>query len=201
MRRAIVMEVSYDRLLASQALRSFLSLDENAETPPELFFILEKIKTREFAPGQTIIREGEQADSLFIIDKGQADVISESGGSVVIGQLEGGDVFGEVALLTGKTRTATIVAKTDLVAFQLFKSDLDQVTKANPQIIGTLLQKLYRRLTDSYLALEERNKELQKMSKIREELATLFTSVVLLITVYTFVLGVLSNDFITRYLP
>lgn len=120
---------------------------------------------------------------------------------MVIGQLEDGDVFGEVALLTGKTRTATIVAKTDLVAFQLFKSDLDQVTKANPQIIGTLLQKLYQRLTDSYLALEERNRQLQKMSKIREELATLFTSVVLLITGYTFVLGILSNDFITRYLP
>lgn len=195
------MDALYESLLASQALRSFFDLGEEDELPPELFLILERVKTRNFHPGETIIREGDQADSLFIIDKGQADVISESSGGMVIGQLEEGDFFGEVALLTGKTRTATVAAKTEMVAFQLFRDDLDQVTKAYPHIIGTLLQKLYQRLKESYLALEQRNTELQRMSKIREELATLFTSVVLLITGYTFVLGVLGNDLITQYLP
>lgn len=74
------MEASYEKLLASRALRSFFSLDDGSEAPPELFLILEHIKTRKFAPGDTIIREGDRADSLFIIDRGRADVISESGG-------------------------------------------------------------------------------------------------------------------------
>jgi len=191
----------YSSLLASQALRNFFNLDKSDNIPKELFLILDRIKSRYFKPGQIIIREGDQADSLFIIDKGQADVLSDSSGGVVIGQLGEGDFFGEVALLTGQTRSATVIAKTEIVAFELFRDDLDQVTKAHPHIIGTLLQKLYNRLTESYLALEERNKALQRMSKIREELATLFTSVVLLITCYIFILGVLSNDLIIRHMP
>jgi CRP-like cAMP-binding protein len=196
-----MMEVSYENLLASKALRSFFDLQEEDEVPQELFLILDKIRIRIFKPGERIIREGDQADSLFIIDQGQADVISESAGGVLIGQLQAEDFFGEVALLTGKTRTATVAAKTELVAFELFREDLDQVTKAYPHIVGTLQQKLYERLKVSYLALEQRNEELQKLSNIRTELASLFTSVVLLITGYTFILGVLSNDLINQYLP
>lgn len=193
--------MSYEDLLSSRALRSFFSLKDEDVFPEELYLILERIKTRNFKPGEKIISEGDKADSLFIIDKGEAYVISESGGGIPIGQLKAGDFFGEVALLTGKTRTATIIARTDITAFELFKDDLDHITRAHPHIIGTLLQKLYDRLKVSYLSLEQRNEELKKMSRIRTELASLFTSVVLLITGYTFILGILNNKLIINYLP
>ncbi len=144
----------YENFLYSQALRSFFSLNEKNEVPKELYLILDRIKTRQFKPGEKIIQKGDKADSLFIIEKGQADVISESSGGIVIGQLNSGDFFGEVALLTGKTRTATIIARTNMTVYELFKDDLDQVTKTHPHIIGTLLQKLYDRLKVSYLSLE-----------------------------------------------
>ncbi|HHW47617.1 MAG TPA: cyclic nucleotide-binding domain-containing protein [Clostridiaceae bacterium] len=191
----------YENLLSSNSLRSFFSLNEEREIPKELYLILDRIKTRHFTPGERIIREGDKADSLFIIENGQADVISESSGGVLIGQLNSGDFFGEVALLTGKTRTASIVAKTDMTVYEIFKDDLEQVTKSHPHIIGTLLQKLYDRLKVSYLSLEEKNEELKKMNKIRTELASLFTSIVLLITSYTFILGLLSTEAIVRHLP
>lgn len=194
-------KTQYESLLSSQALRSFFSLNEGDEVPEELCLILKRIKARNFNSGERIIREGDKADSLFVIDKGQADVISESGSGMVIGQLKPEDFFGELALLSGNTRTATIVARTDMSVFELFRDDLEQVTKAYPHVIGTLLQKLYERLKLSYLSLEQKNEELLKMSKIRTELASLFTSVVLLITGYTFILGILNNDLIIRYLP
>jgi len=195
------MDKLYGNYLASKALRSFFSLNEADEVPKELYLILDRIKTRSFKPGDIIIREGDRADSLYIIENGQADVISDSSGGILIGQLNSGDFFGEVALLTGKTRTATIVARTEMTVYELFKDDLDQVTKAHPHIIGTLLQKLYDRLKVSYLALEKKNEELQRMSKIRTELASLFTSIVLLITGYTFILGLLNNQLIISHLP
>lgn len=156
------MNMLYESFLSSSALRSFFSLNEGDEIPKELYLILDRIKTRHFMPGDKIIREGDQADSLFIIENGQADVISESGGGILIGQLNSGDFFGEVALLTGKTRTASIVARTDMTVYEIFKDDLEQVTKSHPHIIGTLLQKLYDRLKVSYLSLEEKNEELKK---------------------------------------
>jgi CRP-like cAMP-binding protein len=192
--------VSYDSLLSSQALRSFLSLHEGDEAPRELFLILDKISPRLFKSGEIIIREGDEADSLYIIDQGHADVISESSGGVLIGQLQAGDFFGEVAILTGKTRTATIAAKTGMRVFELARKDLNQLTEAYPHIVGTLLQKLYDRLKISYLSLEERNEELQQMINMRMELASLFTSVVLLITFYTFILGFLNADVIGQHL-
>lgn len=194
------MDVSYDSLLSSQALRSFFSLQEGDEAPGELFLILDKISPKLFKSGEIIICEGDEADSLFIIDQGHADVISESSGGVLIGQLQAGDFFGEVAILTGKTRTATIAAKTSMRVFELAREDLNQLTEAYPHIVGTLLQKLYDRLKISYLSLEERNEELQQMVNMRMELASLFTSVVLLITFYTFILGFLNADFIGQHL-
>jgi CRP-like cAMP-binding protein len=149
-------KTQYENLLSSQALRSFFSLNDGDEVPEELYLILKRIKVRNFNSGERIIREGDKADSLFVIDKGQADVISESGGGVVIGQLKPEDFFGEVALLSGNTRTATIVARTDMSVFELFRDDLEQVTKAYPHVIGTLLQKLYERLKLSYLSLEQK---------------------------------------------
>ncbi|HHV96176.1 MAG TPA: cyclic nucleotide-binding domain-containing protein [Clostridiaceae bacterium] len=195
------MKTLYENLLSSQALLDFFGLKDKDEAPKELFFVLDRIKMRNFKAGEKIIQEGDKADSLYIIDKGQADVISESSGGIIIGQLKEKDFFGEVALLTGKTRTATVVAKTDMVTFQLFREDVDQVIKNYPHIIGTLFQKLYERLKVSYLSLEERNEQLQKMSKIRTELASLFSSVVLMITCYTFILGLLNNDLLIQYLP
>jgi len=81
-----------------------------------------------------------------------------------------------------------------MTVYEIFKDDLEQVTKSHPHIIGTLLQKLYDRLKVSYLSLEEKNEELKKINKIRTELASLFTSIVLLITSYTFILGFLSTE-------
>ena len=88
----------------------------------------ERMVLRTYPPGATIIREGEQPDYLYVISHGEAVVTrgDEHGADVVVNTLREGDYFGEVGLLTGEARNATVRAKTsvevlvmDLEAFRM----------------------------------------------------------------------------------
>jgi thioredoxin reductase (NADPH) len=69
-----------------------------------------------FPPGSVVIREGEPSDRFFVIAKGQAVVVQRdaSGGERELGTLGPGDYFGEVGILSGHTRNASVRAKTSL---------------------------------------------------------------------------------------
>jgi thioredoxin reductase (NADPH) len=69
-----------------------------------------------FPPGTVVIREGEQSDRFFVIAKGEAVVIQRdaAGAERIIDTLRAGDYFGEIGLLSGQTRNATVRAKTSL---------------------------------------------------------------------------------------
>jgi CRP-like cAMP-binding protein len=181
--------------LSSQALRKFFNLDETDQIPEEISYILDQTELIRFDPGDTITKEGDFGDALFVIDSGSADVISDSSGGMVIGEVNEGDFFGEVALMTGGLRTATIMARTPMLVFKIYKDGIDYLSEVYPHIAGTLLQKIYTRLSSSYFRLEQKNAELRQLSHMRLELASLFTNVVLLITLYTFILGLINSDF------
>ena len=72
---------------------------------------VERMKLRRFLAGQTIIREGDPADSFFILTRGAASVRRNGpDGEREISTLKAGDFFGEVGLLTGTARNATVRA-------------------------------------------------------------------------------------------
>ena len=73
--------------------------------------IKESVELQRFAPGQTIVRQGEPADSFYLVRIGFVKV-SENypGGEVVLAYLSRGDYFGEIGLLSGGVRTATCTA-------------------------------------------------------------------------------------------
>ena len=72
---------------------------------------VERMKLRRFLAGQTIIREGDPADSFFILTRGAASVRRNGpDGEREISTLKAGDFFGEVGLLTGTPRNATVRA-------------------------------------------------------------------------------------------
>ncbi len=77
---------------------------------------------RRFAPGATVVREGEPGQDAYIITQGHATVSSEG---VPIRSMVPGDVFGETALLAGGTRTATVTADTELVTLVVSQGSLD----------------------------------------------------------------------------
>ncbi len=71
----------------------------------------------QFDPGTVIIRQGEPADNFYLITKGQVEVVNHhpSGQDVVLGELGRGECFGEIGLLLGRPRTATVRAKAESV--------------------------------------------------------------------------------------
>lgn len=191
-----------EEYLASPALRSFLGMDmslKEEDMPGELSAILDVIQRLDFKEGEKIVSEGDEGDSLFIIESGKADVIKESSGGCLINQLQESDVFGELALFTGEKRSATVLAHTDVEAFKLARKDFESLTAGYPQITGTFLKKVYNRLTDSYKEMKILNEQLASSNRIRTELASLFTSIVLVITAYTFVISILNSSFLNTY--
>ena len=78
----------------------------------ELEKIARVMRERRFAAGDTVTKEGATGVGFFIIEEGTADVTVAG---APVGSIGPGDYFGEVALLTGSARTATIVATTDML--------------------------------------------------------------------------------------
>ena len=80
----------------------------------ELQQIAAAASTLTFPAGTVLAREGDVGREFMVIDDGTADVVI---GGAVVNQLGPDDSFGEVALLDGGVRTATVVASTDVVAY------------------------------------------------------------------------------------
>lgn len=80
-----------------------------------------RMKILTFPPGAVVMREGEASDRFFVIAKGEAVVVQRgaSGAERVLNTLRAGDYFGEVGILTGHTRNATVRAKTSLEVMAL----------------------------------------------------------------------------------
>jgi pyruvate,water dikinase len=110
---------------------------EDAEDVARLF------KRRHFAPGETITKEGAGGAAFFLIESGEAEV------SVKGHQrppLAAGDHFGEIALIDGGERSATITAGSEVVCFGLTYWDFQPLVQENAAIAWGLLQSLVKRL-------------------------------------------------------
>ena len=96
-----------------------------------------------YAAGERIIEEGAPGDSFFVIDRGEVEVSKTLAGKAhTLARLMEGQFFGEMALLTGERRSASVVAVTDVDLFMIDKSGFEGVLIANPAIavdISTIL--------------------------------------------------------------
>lgn len=92
------------------------------------------------APGEAVMRRGEAGDSLYLLAEGVLEVRipDADGAEVPVDRLHPGAVFGEMSLLTGQPRSATILALTDAVAFRLTRADIDPVLRARPALLDGL---------------------------------------------------------------
>jgi len=101
----------------------------------ELRAAASRFRSLHYSAGEKIIEEGAPGDSFFLVDRGEVQVSKKMGGYVrELARLMEGQFFGEMALLTGERRTATVVAATDVDLFTLDKSGFQDIIAANPAI-------------------------------------------------------------------
>lgn len=88
-----------------------------------------------YSAGERILGEGEPGDSLFLIDRGEVEVSKRLGGvRRVLARLGAGQFFGEMALLTGESRAASVTAVGDVDLFMLDKAGFERVLARNPAV-------------------------------------------------------------------
>ena len=108
----------------------------------ELQQIEQSLRERTFAPGETVVRQGERGAGFWVIEDGEARVTV---GGEERGRLRPGDYFGEVALIADVELTATITAASELRCLGMTFWDFRPLVEQNGSIAWKLLEAMTRR--------------------------------------------------------
>jgi small-conductance mechanosensitive channel len=114
----------------------------SAVTPTGLETIAAATRVHTFAKGETILRHGTAGDSMFVVHTG---VVSVRAADAEVARLGEGDVFGEMALLTGENRAADVVAMSDVTVLEITKDALQPVLRDSPELASTISSKVAER--------------------------------------------------------
>lgn len=102
-----------------------------------------------FAPGETLIRAGDEGSSMFVVHNGRVAVqVSERGVSRTVASLTDGDFFGEMALFTGEPRTANVVAVEETEVFEIGHAAMKHLFETNPDLAESISWTITERQAD-----------------------------------------------------
>src|SRR2546422_997565 len=110
------------------------------------------LKTGEFPPSEVIVREGAPGVSMYIVKSGMVEVRKKdpaTGIDFLVAQLSSGAAVGEMSLLTGKPRSATVTTVQPTVVFTLTRADFRNLVTQHPEISLGLAHILAERLEDA----------------------------------------------------
>ncbi len=112
-------------------------------------FIIQRLKFKTFGPNETVCKIGDPGDEMYIIINGKVKICiyDEQGNEKIVATLQGGDYFGEMALLTGEPRSASVITTEDSEMFALHKNDFDVILEKFPSIsisIGKIMSQRLR---------------------------------------------------------
>ncbi|MBA2336054.1 MAG: mechanosensitive ion channel family protein [Blastocatellia bacterium] len=94
---------------------------------------------RIFAPGELIVRKGQQGNSMFVITSGAVKVqVPQHNYAQTINNLRENDFFGEMSLLTGQPRSANVIATEETTVIQIRKSALRPIFEENPELVKSI---------------------------------------------------------------
>jgi cAMP-dependent protein kinase regulator len=110
----------------------------------ELVAVMAGLRLVAYRAGDLVVSQGEPGDSLFLVTTGtvKAWVRNREGRYVLVRRLGDGDFFGEISVLTGSPRTATVVAATPCELLELDRGTLDGITAQHPRV-REVLQRFY----------------------------------------------------------
>ncbi|GAB4562132.1 MAG: hypothetical protein Kow0047_10000 [Anaerolineae bacterium] len=108
--------------------------------------------------GEVIFSEGSRADALYLVDSGEIELSREAGyRREVVARVGPGGFFGEMALITGRPRSATAIARYDTNLWVLYRSEFDDLVARHPAIGSAVSRGLSERLSEAGAAHGERH--------------------------------------------
>ena len=134
-----------------------VEIDENKHwalfrtMPQEVFLdFVVALETRDFDPGQYIVRQGDAGDEMFLVADGEVDVeVDINGTPTIVATLKEGDLFGEASLLTGAPRNASVISRSFTNCLLLKRADLDELLKSHPSVMASIQSIYYTRLNEN----------------------------------------------------
>lgn len=124
--------------------------------------LIEEMELESHEEGSVIISEGDPGDSMYVISSGEVKVYTRGtgkSGTVYLAKLGEGDFFGEVSVLTGKPRTATITASQPTELLRLDKEKLDNALAKHPGVRKVLDDFYKKRANNTVEAMIENLKK------------------------------------------
>lgn len=139
-----------------------------------------RVRRLTFGKGEVVVRGGEPGDSFYVIERGAAEVTLNGGVARALDHLQAGSFFGEMSLLAGEPRSATVCAITDLAVLVVDREAFKDIISADPALLGPLSEIAARRQA----ATEEHQRRLeatphepangQQAQRLRERIRAFF---------------------------
>jgi CRP-like cAMP-binding protein len=115
---------------------------------PAIEDLLGRVQIKRVPGGQPIVAQDQPGDALYIIMNGRVKIVvfGDSGREVTLSVLRPTDIFGEMSLFDGSTRSANVVAIDPTTVLAISRADLERHLAAHPQTALRLCAELARRL-------------------------------------------------------
>src|SRR3954471_2697598 len=119
--------------------------------PADLDRVAEVTVTRSLGPGHTILREGDESDTCYVVATGHARAIRAhaDGRTISLAHFGPGDIFGELAMFDDERRSATVEALDDVEAVAILGPDMRRLIREHPDLAVKLVIALGRRLREA----------------------------------------------------
>ncbi len=132
------------------------------------------MKYAPFARGEVMTRQGADAHWLYLLEEGRASVrVSDGVTEKEVGQFTDGSFFGEMSLLTGEPRSATVVAESEVECFRLDKAAFQRVIQKRPEVMKEVAALLAARRVTLAAAREGLDAETERARQKSDEVALL----------------------------
>ena len=123
-----------------------------------------RLRTAPFVQGEAMTRQGAEAHWLYLITRGDAEVRVSVDGNISekIATLHAGNFFGEMGMMTGAPRSATVIALTDVECYRVDKDAFRDILRRRPEIAEDISEVLAHRRAELDAAREDLNEEAKR---------------------------------------